>query len=92
MQTFGCQCRLSPLEMAMIPITGIEHKVRKRLARQLAEALLHEMELTEETDVISMSKIITVCIHVADDKDVQMLEKARKCFEATSNLTKEEDK
>lgn len=83
MRKLVAECRLSSHELLMIKTSNVERMVRERLARQLADTLLKEMELTEEFDCMSMSKVIKAELVLANDKDIKLLYEAEKFIENT---------
>lgn len=81
MKRLVAQCRLSHHELLMIKTSDVERIVKERLARQLADLLLREMEITEEIDCMDMTKVIRAELLIADRKDARILHETQNFIE-----------
>jgi hypothetical protein len=81
MKTFGVKCRLYHYELTRIPVKHIEQEVKERLARELADKLIEEIDWEESINMFDMTKEITASVIViteAEWKEYQEIKKAVK--------------
>lgn len=83
------QASVSDYELINFPMDSIKERVKRDLARTLADELLKKIEITEEPDFITRTKRFRAEIVVTDREEHNRLNRLRNAVDEFSQLTKE---